>query len=317
MWIDYGSCRYYACIEALPPDSRILGASYKIALFDLDGTLITSSNGKRYADTDPTAWVYLGPVPQKLQQLRTDGWIVAIITNQSRFNSNVRNRIENFRLDLQTRNGWSPFIFIATGKDLFRKPSAGMLSLLLGLLQSPPRSIDRIFMCGDGVGPLDPYLPYRWSSVDSDLAGSMGLVFYRPIDILGSNFGNIEPRHDGASEMVILVGNAGSGKSTTAALFSVKGYALCNPESPQFVIENLQAGRSVVIDGTNPSRQKRLTYLSLASKHGIYARILWHIRDGRSWNSCRAHCVPEAAYGVYSKNFDRPSETEAPTQIIY
>lgn len=324
MWADYSSCRYHASIEAVPLNSRTPSALYKIALFDLDGTLITSSNGKRYADTDPTAWVYLGQVPEKLQQLRVDGWIVAILTNQSRFNSNVGNRIENLRLDLQARNGWSPLIFIATGNDVFRKPQAGMLSVLLGLLQSPPHRIERIFVCGDAVGSSDPYPPYRWSSVDSDLALSMGLVFHRPIEVFGSNFGQTKSREDGALEMVILLGNPGSGKSTTAAVLSEKGYVSCNLDHlrtlsrvNQYVIHNLKAGRSVVIDSTNPSRAKRLTYVRLAFEHQAQVRIFWHIRDGRSWNLSRAQPVPDVAYGVYSKNFDRPTESEAPVEIIY
>lgn len=324
MWKDHDSCRYYASIESVPPSCRTLNTSYKIAMFDLDGTLIATSNGKRYADSDPTTWVYLGPIPERLQQLRLDDWIVAIITNQGRFNSNVGNRIEHLRLDLQTQNGWSPFIFIATDYDVFRKPQAGMLSLLLALLQSPPRAIQRIFMCGDGVGPLDPYLPYRWSSIDSDLALSMGIVFYRPIDIFGSNFDKIQPPQDQHLELVILVGNAGSGKSTTANRLSNQGYVSCNQDTlkiksgvNQCVIQNLQAGRSVVIDSTNPSREKRLTYLRIASEYRIPARILWHVRDGRSWNSTRAHSIPEVAYGVYSKYFERPTSDEAPVEIIY
>ena len=324
MWSDYGSCRYYASIEAVPLDSRTPNAPYKIALFDLDGTLITSSNGKRYADTDPSAWVYLGQVPEKLQQLRVDGWIVAILTNQSRFNSNVGNRIENVRLDLQSRNGWSPLIFIATSNDIFRKPQAGMLSLLLGLLQSPPHHLERIFMCGDGVGSSDPYPPYQWSSADSDLALSMGLVFHRPMDVFGTNFGQTRPREDGATEMVILVGNPGSGKSTTAALLSANGYASCSgdilksvPRLNGCVVQNLKAGRSVVIDCTNPSREKRASYVKLASEHGAQVRMLWHVRDGRSWNQLRSKPVPDVAYGVYSKHFDRPAASEAPLETIY
>jgi hypothetical protein len=32
-----------------------------------DGTSITTANRKRYVDTDPTMWVYLGPIPDKFQ----------------------------------------------------------------------------------------------------------------------------------------------------------------------------------------------------------------------------------------------------------
>ena len=80
---------------------------------------------------------------------------------------------------------------------------------------------------------------------------------------------------------------------------------------------NLQLGRSVVIDATNPSADKRATYINLAKESDISVRILWLIRDGRPWNSLRGIPVPEVAYGVYSKNFVRPTTNEAPLEMIY
>ena len=134
--------------------------SYKIVILDLDGTLVTSANAKRYVDNDPTNLVYLGPIPEQLQHLWSNGWTVAIMTNQSRFNNNIAARIENIRQDLENRNNWSSFVFIATANDVFRKPQAGMISLLIGLLRTDSPHVESIFVCGDGVGLTDPYPPY-------------------------------------------------------------------------------------------------------------------------------------------------------------
>jgi bifunctional polynucleotide phosphatase/kinase len=296
--------------------------SYKIAMLDLDGTLVTSANAKRYTDNDPTNWVYLGPISEQLQRLWTDGWTVAIMTNQSRFNNNIEARIENIRQDLENRNTWSPFVFIATANDIFRKPQTGMLSLLIGLLRTDSSHITSIFMCGDGVGLTDPYPPYRWTGADSDLAVSLGITFIRPLELFGTNFDSVVGRDQ--QEMIILVGNAGSGKSTIASRLAHQNYTSCSNDTLktqramlQTLRTSLQLGRSVVIDATNPSLDKRAVYINLAKESNISVRILWLIRDGRPWNSLRPSPVPEVAYGVYSKNFIRPTTNEAPVEIIY
>jgi hypothetical protein len=57
-----------------------------------------------------------------------------------------------------------------------------MIHVFLHLLRCDRRPIERVFTCGDAIGSIDPYLPYRWSSVDLDLAASMGIVL-GPISI--------------------------------------------------------------------------------------------------------------------------------------
>ena len=59
------------------------GRPLRIALFDLDGTLITSKSGRRIAQ-DGSDWVFFGSsVPAVLQRYATEGWIIAIVTNQA------------------------------------------------------------------------------------------------------------------------------------------------------------------------------------------------------------------------------------------
>ena len=325
MWHNHNTCRYYASIQCVAQQSRSGdngSPSYKIAMLDLDGTLVTSANAKRYTDNDSTNWVYLGPISEQLQRLWVDGWTIAIMTNQSRFNNNTAARIENIRQDLENRNTWSPFVFIATSDDIYRKPQSGMLSLLIGLLGTDSSNISSIFMCGDGVGLTDPYPPYRWTSTDRDLAASLGITFIRPLELFGTNFDSVVGRDQ--QEMIILVGNAGSGKSTIASHLATQNYIVCSGDilktqskMLQTLRTNLQFGRSVVIDATNPSSDKRATYINLAKEFSISVRILWLIRDGRPWNSLRCTPVPEVAYGVYSKKFVRPTTNEAPVEIIY
>jgi bifunctional polynucleotide phosphatase/kinase len=99
--------------------------------------------------------------------------------------------------------------------------------------------------------------------------------------------------------------------------------------------KNLSEGRSVVIDATNPYKEKRSDYIAIAKELKILVRILWFIRDGRPFNELRGTYdsnlggyrtdatyyhkkpVPDVAYNVYSKNFEEPTEDEGEVEIIY
>lgn len=112
----------------------------KIAAFDLDSTLITTSSGKVHA-TSGTDWKWWDSVvPGRLRELHDEGYRVAIFSNQAgltlHFDANYKGprgsaqkRVAEFKkkgsavladLDLPTT------IYAATAKDGFRKPRAGM-----------------------------------------------------------------------------------------------------------------------------------------------------------------------------------------------
>ena len=69
------------------------------------------------------------------------------------------------------------------------------------------------------------------------------------------------------------------------------------------------AGKSCVIDSTNPSTEKRLEYIDKClSTTDIHIRVLWHIRDGRPFNELRMpeHRVGTIVYNMYTKHFEHP-----------
>jgi bifunctional polynucleotide phosphatase/kinase len=281
----------------------------KVYLIDIDGTLVTAASGRRWASS-ATDWIFLGPVPATLDRLHREGWIVALITNQSDWKTSPdpEAKITSILAALQEANGWAPWCLVATAMrkehdTLYRKPGRGLYDLLIKEL--PP--LTEVCMCGDAVGPTDPYPPYQWASSDLDFAKAVSATFVRPCDLF--------PPHPPVSisasqEIILLMGNPGSGKSSLARDLVTKGYIHVEQDNmtsktatKKAVITALAPGRSVVVDATHGSSTNREPYLSL----GVPVRILWCLRDGRPFNALREKPVPEVAYAVYSKHFVRPA----------
>jgi predicted kinase len=134
-------------------------------------------------------------------------------------------------------------------------------------------------------------------------------------------------------EMVILIGLQGSGKSTfyrqrfseTHALVSKD--LLRNNRNParrqrQLIEEALRAGRSLVVDNTNPTREARSELVRLGRQHG--AAVLGYyfkaqvtqclernaLREGRAR-------VPDVAIFTTMKKLVRPSYGEDFDRLYY
>jgi bifunctional polynucleotide phosphatase/kinase len=254
-------------------------------------------------------------VALKLEVLHRDGWIIALITNQSdwKVSPDPAAKITSILAALQTANGWAPWTLVATAtrkeKDtLYRKPGRGLYDLLLKTLNITSGSIT-VRMCGDAVGPTDPYPPYRWADSDAAFATAIGATFVRPLDLFSAAV-TVTPSP--TQELILLMGNPGSGKSSAARKLAESGYIHIEQDimkskaaTKAAVCSALKTGSSVVVDATHGSAANREPYTTL----GIPYRILWFIRDGRPFNALREKPVPEVAYAVYSKHFIPPSES--------
>ena len=292
----------YQLFESTQP---LIEGSKRVYLIDIDGTIVTSASGRRWASSAED-WVFLGPIPEKLQELRFHGWTVALITNQSAWSPITEAKILSILAALQKANGWAPWCLVATAsrkvKDtVYRKPARGLYDVLLTRIGS----VSVVQMCGDAVGPADPFPPYRWADSDAAFAAAIGATFVRPCDLFGFC---VVPAP--TEKLVILMGPPGSGKSTTARLLAAAGYTHIEQDafsSKGAVLKAVKAalatGSSVVVDATHSSAKNREPYMALAP-----SRILWHIRDGRPFNELRLAPVPEVAYAIYSKYFVRPTE---------
>jgi bifunctional polynucleotide phosphatase/kinase len=311
MWQRYETCVFYK------PDNYII--TKDVFFFDMDGTLIATQTGK-VVNSEPNDVVFLGPVPEQLNDLRKLGFMIVIVSNQARYNDKIQAKFDLVVQELIRINGWAPYVFIATANDGYRKPGTKMASLFLSQIGMTDAELNSKSMCGDAVGPNDPFPPYRWDNVDSEFAKAIGARFYRPSEIFGSNAATPAPHQ----ELVIMVGNPASGKTTSAAILATYGYTAVAQDvykTAQRVYkvadQELTAGKSVVIDATNPTVEKRSYWIELARSHNVPVRIMWHIRDGRPFNALRPTPVPNVAYNIYSSKFESPYQDGVPVVLIY
>jgi hypothetical protein len=348
----------------------------KLALFDLDGTLITSKNGHNpkmlHTDKDPKNYLYLFDKDKYFkifQTLKDCGFIVGIITNQSRINfknCTILQKIENILNDFQSILGWKPYVVININRNML-KPSVKSFELLKTSLQENSLNsltskdednqiiytildhdlvVPNIFYVGDACGVDDEFVPYRFSNVDKEFVShinetyNVDAKFIRAKDFFKTH--SVDPlgiEDSGIKELVLLLGNPGSGKSSTAYKFQEAGYSLVISDELKdkkkmitFTEFYMNQDKSVVIDALNHTKEYRESFIQIAKKYDFKVRILWHIRDGRCFNEIRGlyekeyygnsvyfhdKPVPDIVYNVYSSKFKPPKSSEGIIELIY
>ncbi|POY76877.1 hypothetical protein BMF94_0129 [Rhodotorula taiwanensis] len=287
--------------------------SAKIAAFDIDGTLITPRDGRRFPKNE-TDWQWLNPkVVPKLRELHAAGFAIVWISNQAG-NSSAQTKFRN-KMPLMCRALDVPVrVFAAWGHDEYRKSSTGMWDVFVDRFNGGvPIDYEQSFYVGDAAGRLGDH-----NDTDRKLAINCGLPFFTPEEFfLGRSATgytlkgwdpashdhqaplftptstpllprrNSEFDDDHPPEVVIFVGFPGSGKTSFFKNhFAPKGYVHVNqdtlhsrPACINLMKSCLSASppKSCVIDNTSPSRGVRAEYLSLirTSFPGVRVRCFY------------------------------------------
>ncbi|GAA6020040.1 hypothetical protein JCM8202_004964 [Rhodotorula sphaerocarpa] len=287
--------------------------SEKVAAFDIDGTIITPREGRRFPK-NAEDWQWLNPkVVPKLRDLHQAGFAVVFISNQAG-QPGAQNKFKAKmpllcgKLDIPVR------VFAAWGYDEYRKSSTGMWDAFVERFNGEV-AVDygQSFYVGDAAGR-----PGDHNDTDRKLALNCGLPFFTPEEFFydkpaleyalkgwdASKHDHDAPLFSPTStpllprrnsefdeehppEVVIFVGFPGSGKTSFFKQhFAEKGYVHINQDTLRTrpaCINLMQSclsatpPKSCVIDNTSPSRSVRAEYLSLlrSSFPGVRVRCFY------------------------------------------
>ncbi|RLN97289.1 hypothetical protein BBJ28_00011401 [Nothophytophthora sp. Chile5] len=195
----------------------------KIAGFDLDGTLIVTKSGKRFAQNkEDWKWFHPTLVRDKLAQLVGDGYMLVIFSNQNGIAkgkvsaAEVQRKVEAIvkKLDLPM------LVFLGTDDNLMRKPRVGAWKEMLKLLGADgEEAVDKqsSLYCGDAAGrPKIAGRAKDFAATDYKFALNLGIRFHTPDDFFFDSKQRIHTRPDtwelGFDPHSIAISDASAGK---------------------------------------------------------------------------------------------------------
>ena len=303
-FIQDGNLFYY--IPQIKPQSYV-------AAFDIDWTLTYTENKLFPHTTSPDDIHLLPNRKEELLMLFKKGYSIVLFTNQLVSPAKRKDRIQRIT-NLLEKLGVPCYVFIATGKDHYRKPNIGMWQKFNEFLPIP---IEYSFYVGDALGR-----PQDFSNSDKEFANNIGIPYYSPESFFPQD--NIE--FPLSKTMVITVGMPGSGKSSYIDQNLVPlGYHHLSRDKIggnknkfiSIINKTVLLGVNLVIDATNPKLSDRETYYEIANQFGYDIIVLYFVRNGFEWNKLRKKQVPAVVYHTYFKNLEAPQKDEYNFIILY
>ncbi|KAL4808536.1 polynucleotide kinase 3 phosphatase-domain-containing protein [Aspergillus unguis] len=282
----------------------------RIAAFDFDSTLVATKSGNRFAKSSADWKWWHQSVPSKLKRMSTDGYHVAIISNQkaislkkdkkgddSKSLTNFKDRVSAVMREL----GIPLSVYAATEDDEYRKPRAGMWRELIDDYDFDVTGVDNsnsVFV-GDAAGR-----PRDHSSSDRGFAANTSIPFKTPEEFFmdaapepvvesfdpsvymqPNSVDDTSPAFSRKStlELVIFCGSPGAGKSTFFwEYLKPLDYERVNqdilktrPKCIKVAKEHLAAGRSVVVDNTNADIDTRALWIDVAKEFKVPIRCVY------------------------------------------
>ncbi len=283
----------------------------KLAVFDFDWTLVKPKGNRKFpSSVDDWEWLYPN-VPNTLRHFINNGYNIVVVTNQSKFWK--RDQI------LAAMCGFNATIIIAWNKE-FYKPNPHMFQVAFSSYDK-----NASFYVGDALGRPDDF-----SDSDKVFAQNIGLRSSPPENLFRTLSNNPDYMHDYTeSEVIVMVGYPGSGKSTIAN-------AICNKYSNYMHVKgddykttsamlkhaSTIKSNNIIFDATNSSMAKRAEYIKYANQNGYKNICCIHVatpmEESYQRNKLRTaqQVVPRIAYSVYNKHFEQPTTNEGFTKIV-
>ncbi|XP_055905980.1 uncharacterized protein F21D5.5 [Eupeodes corollae] len=334
-------------------------SSKKVAGYDMDGTIITTKSGNVFPKNIDDWQIIYPEVPSKLKKLSEDGYKICFFTNQGGI-AKGKTKLEDFKQKIKGICGKLNLpiqVFIAVGDGFYRKPVTGMWKHLCekendGIQIDLKESIYVGDAAGRGTeGKKKP----DHSCCDRLFALNIGLPFFTPEEhFLGkkplpfslpqfnptklpSTLLHLEPAStkipsDSPSELIVMVGLPGSGKSEfSRSTLEPLGYTVLNADtlgSSAACISRcqkaLQATQRCVIDNTNVDVETRKKYVEIAKKFNVPCRCfvmnsslsqIQHNIAFRQLTDSKHTKINQMVMNTMKKKFKEPSLDEGFTEI--
>ena len=325
-------------LSAVTPNFKLVE---KVAAFDLDGTLITTKSKKKFPQ-DENDWVWNYPnVPNELQDLVKNGFCIIVVSNQGGIKDNEAKKAEEWMTKLSNvvnAIGIEIKVLCSISKNKYRKPNNTFIEEFF-----PSKMHKDSFYCGDAVGRDGDF-----SDTDYKFAINAGIDFKTPENVFLGKTNNlpeidycidINKRYKNSAfnftpqnkEMIIMVGFPASGKSTISRNLAQNfKYAIINQDTMKTVAkckkeatDKMRSDICIVIDATNPSKEKRKEWIDLAKSYMYTVRVIQMTTsmDRAKHNNCYRALnggsqIPDIAYNVYKSKFEEPDLSEGVVEII-
>ncbi|KAJ5973898.1 hypothetical protein N7481_011108 [Penicillium waksmanii] len=276
----------------------------KVAAFDLDGTLIKTKSGNKFAK-GPEDWKWWDTgVPRKVRELSSEGFQIVLFSNQSKISLKKEKgadskSLSNFKEKLtaiMTQLDLPMSVYASTEATEYRKPRPGMWAEFRDDHDLDVVGVDmsNSVYVGDAAGR-----PGDFAATDHGFAANVGISFKTPEEFfLGQDpveaSGLFDPKEyietqpetefkrKHPLELVLFCGSPGSGKSTYHwNNLEPLGYERVNQDilktrqkCLKVAREFLEAKKSVVVDNTNANQETREHWTTLAKELSVPVRVI-------------------------------------------